>query len=381
MLIRDVINGDISLSPAEQRVVQSKPFRRMRYIKQLGFAEYVYPCATHTRYEHSLGVMQCITNMYKAICKNSPDFYREGDLELLRMMALVHDFGHAPFSHASEELTDKEHEVWLTEILETIKDDIIIPNVYGIESWKLVNEVYQGFGNVYLSDKHLMLLHNLLDGFIDADKLDYLERDAYYCGVRYGNFDRGDLVKNLCIIGDDVGIRMDGINALESFILARYYMFSKVYTRPEERLMRKLYVEEMKEILPQGVYPNKVKQYLNLDDTKYVHRLKMLQENPYTLLYDGAFDSGLANRVMNVLGDYVVCDTVFKNLFREEGSDANIMVHDTISDRVFPCTDISPILKGIEFMALHKLRFYVHKDIGSEVRDSFWKVVRNYYGE
>lgn len=378
MVIRDAIHGDMEFSQAEMRIIESSPFRRMRYIKQLAFAEYVYPCASHNRYQHSLGVAQCITDMYTAICKNCPSFYREGDLELLRAMALIHDLGHPPFSHASEELSTIEHEERLTDILESIKKEIIIPNNYGIESWRLVNEVYQGIGMTYMSDRHLIALHSLMDGFIDADKLDYLERDALNCGVKYGNFDRQDLISNLTMVNDKIAILPEGINALESFILARYYMFSKVYMHPEERIMRLMYCKEMKDILKGGTYPESVKKFLALDDTNYIHKLKCIKDNNYVLIYDGNFDAEFKASVDRLLSDYLICDCPRKSLFRQSEDDQVIEVYNKDTDTSIPCTELSPLLKSLEFQSFHKLRYYVRKEIEQEVKQEFRKVVNCY---
>jgi HD superfamily phosphohydrolase len=107
--------------------------------------------------------------------------------------------------------------------------------------------------------------------FIDADKMDYLERDAINCGVSYGKFDRDALVNNLTMIKGDNGIynlalKRQGVQALEGFILARYYMFSQVYMHPNERILRFQYCQAMKKLLPNGVYPDDVKKFLALDN-------------------------------------------------------------------------------------------------------------------
>lgn len=376
MLVRDAIHGDIEFSPAEERLINSKPFFRMKNIKQLGFVDSIYPCATHTRYQHSLGVAKCITDMYNAICKNNPSFYRDGDVELLRLMALVHDLGHAPFSHASEELSTIEHEERLTEILKSIKNDIILPFDYDIPAWQLVNEVYQGIGLTYLGDSHLIALHSLLDGFIDADKLDYLQRDAYFCGVQYGKFDRDDLINNLTIVDGNIAILPDGINALESFVLARYYMFNKVYYHPEERIMRKMYCEEMKTLLKEGVYPEDTKKFLALDDSKYIGKLKFIKNNPFKLLYDGNFNLEFKQYMERFLGKYLVCDSPHKSLFRTDEDSQVIYVKDEKINSVYPCTDASTLLKSIEYSSIHRLRYYVNVDVYEEVKAEFQRLVK-----
>ena len=302
MIIRDQIHGDIEFSEAEMKFIHCKSFERMRFIKQLAFAEYVYPSAGHNRYQHSLGVTKCVTDMYNAVIKNYPDFYREGDIELLRMMALSHDLGHSPFSHASEELSLITHEERLTDILEMEKKNIILAHDYDIESWELINQVYNGEGLVYIKDKHLIALHSFMDNFIDADKIDYLLRDSLNCGVNYGNFDKAGLINNLTIIKDKNGLEnlaiLDtGIQALESFILARYYMFSQVYQNPTERLFRLQYCNEMKNLLPNGKYPDDIKKFMALDDTKYARKLKFLHEDKYRLVYDAEYNEEIKKKI------------------------------------------------------------------------------------
>ncbi len=378
MVIRDNIHGDIEFSSTEANIINSNIFQRLRNIKQLSFADFVFPGATHTRFPHSLGVVQCVTDMYNSVCTNCPSFYREGDLELLRLMALLHDLCHTPFSHASEELSTIDHEERLTEALELLSDLIVIPNNYNCKAWELVDQVYQGYGNIYLRDSHLMALHDFMDNFIDADKLDYLERDALHCGVRYGNFDRQGLVSSLTMIDDNLAITSKGVSALESFVLARYYMFKEVYFHPDERMMRMLYCQEMKHLLKDGIFPENIKKFLTLDDTKFVNKLKCIKHNPFTLVLDVNFDIELKDTIDRLLSDYLICDCPRKSLFRSSEDDQNIQVIDTNTGNIQFCTEVSPVLRGIEFESIHKLRYYTTKEKYDVVSEEVRKVVSRY---
>lgn len=378
--VRDQIHGDIEFSDAEMKLISSRSFERLRHIKQLGFVEYEYPCAVHTRYQHSLGACKCVTDMYNAVCKNYPSFYRDGDLELLRMMALVHDLGHSPFSHASEELSEITHEQRLTDILQLEKKNIILASDYDIEAWDLVNQVYMGEGLVYWSDPHLIALHEFMDGFIDADKLDYIERDALNCGVAYGKFDRESLVNNLTMVKDSKGIehiavKSEGVQALEGFILARYYMFSQVYLHPQERLLRMLYCDEMKKLLPNGKYPDDIKKFLQLDDTKFIHKLKFLTNTPYTLVYDAEFDIKVKHLIDKKFSGMVISDTPRKQIFRHDADDETVYVVNSLSGEVTTCAEASPILRGIECTSVHKLRYYTDSSIAKELQVELNKVL------
>lgn len=382
MLVRDPIYGDINISDEEEKIVDTPVFNRMRRIKQLSFSEYIYPSATHNRYTHSIGVCKVISEMYDLVSSKYPDFFQEGDKELLRMMALVHDLGHSPFSHSSEVLSDISHEERLTDILKMEKENIDLGvNKYNIEDWDLVNQVYNGEGLTYISDKHLMTLHSFMDGFIDADKIDYLVRDARNCGIKYGNFDRYDLVKYLTLVQDrndriKLGIEYEGLQALESFILARYYMFSQVYFHPLRRLYDRLFVDEMKNILPMGTYPDDIKKFLSWDDTKVIGKLKFLNKQNWTLVYDADFNIHAKDLIDRKLGEFLLCDTPRKGLFRRDATDDNILVENKILGVVVPATSVSTILKSIEFAYIHKLRYYAPANIADKMKAEIIRVLR-----
>ena len=238
-----------------------------------------------------------------------------------------------------------------------------------------------GKGLVYLSDPHLITLHSFMDGFIDADKIDYLERDALNCGVAYGKFDRPDLIDNLTIVKnknniESIGVLRKGIQALESFILARYYMFNQVYMNPSERILRYQYCKEMKTLLPDGKYPNDIKKFLNLDDTKYAKKLKFLQNNKYKLIFDSEFDIKLKSLIDKNLGRYLICDTPRKPIFRKDSKDADITIVDEITGIKKPCTEVSPILKGINFACIHKLRYYALEENANEIKQELLKLIK-----
>jgi hypothetical protein len=220
-----------------------------------------------------------------------------------------------------------------------------------------------------------------MDGFVDADKMDYLERDAINCGVSYGKFDRDALVNNLTIVKgqngvEDLALNKGGIQALEGFILARYYMFSQVYLHPEERILRYQYCEEMKSLLPNSKYPDDVKKFLALDDTKYARKLKFLQQNKYVLIFDSEYDADIKRLIDRKLGKYLLCDTPRKNIFRRDTDDSTIMIVDNMLDRVIPCSEASPILKNIEYTSVHKLRYYAEADQAQELKAELSRILK-----
>ena len=294
--IRDPIHGFISLSEQETRIINTRPFQRLRNIKQLALTCLVYPGATHTRFEHSIGVMHLVTEAFNSAVENtSNSIFKLSDSrkntyrQILRLIALTHDLGHAPFSHASEELfsVGKTHEdyseqiVCETEIARIINEigrlnSIQYPEEDIIISPQLICDIY--LGREAGPNSEFTFLKSFMDSELDCDKMDYLLRDSYYCGVKYGNFDKDRLLESLTIyVADGVprlAIKRGGIQAVEEFILARYFMFLQVYFHKTRRAFDKALAIALKEVLPDSVYPQDVNEYLTYDDCKIYELLK-----------------------------------------------------------------------------------------------------------
>ena len=282
---------------------------------------------------------------------------------------------------SSEDLSSITHEERLGDILRMEKSNVILANNYGVDGYDLIDQVYNGDGLTYFSDKRLITLHDFMDGFIDADKIDYLARDAINCGVMYGNFDRYGLINYLTLFEDKDGIyriavEESGLQALESFILARYYMFSQVYFHPIRRLYDKLFIESMKKILPNGVYPDDTKKFLQWDDSRVISKLKFLTSNNFELVYDSDFNHDAKRLIDRKLGEYLLCDTARKSLFRKDTDDLMIYIKQNVSGDFVPCIKVSAILRGIQYECIHKLRYYAPKEIAIEIKQEINKILK-----
>ena len=299
--IRDPIHGFVSLNEYEKRIVDSRPFQRLRNIKQLALTSLVYPGATHTRFEHSIGVMHLVTEAFNsATCNTVRDVYNLSDSkkavyrQILRLIALTHDLGHAPYSHASEELfpVGMTHEdyseqiVCKTEIAEIINEISEIyskqfPDVDICISPKLICDIY--LGREAGPNSEYTFLKSFMDGELDCDKMDYVLRDSYYCGVKYGNFDKDRLLESLTIyVSDDIprlAIKRGGLQAVEEFILARYFMFLQVYFHKTRRSFDISLAMALKEVLPNSLYPENINEYLAYDDCKVFELMKANRDN------------------------------------------------------------------------------------------------------
>ncbi len=219
--IRDPLYGYIGLTRNELRLLDTRPLQRLRRIKQLANAHLVYPAACHTRFEHSLGVLHVASLMARQL-------QIEGDdLTTLRYAALLHDIGHGPFSHVFEaplrEINGKDatHEEITRRI---IRENEEITSILG--------EAAEDVATL-LSEDQNGILHQIISGNTDADKMDYLRRDSYHTGVAYGNFDLERILhtlrKAVSRQREDLIIHEKGIDAIESFRLARFLMHAQVY--------------------------------------------------------------------------------------------------------------------------------------------------------
>jgi HD superfamily phosphohydrolase len=228
--IRDPIYGFIKPSDTELKIINSSLLQRLRRIKQLAMANLVYPGANHTRFDHSLGVYH-IASLMADILLPGEEFREKRNI--IRYSALLHDVGHGPFSHVSEAVLNKffksEHEEKIHEQItqRLIESDSELKNILSPSEIGMVIGLLNGNKMDY------SIMKEIVSGPLDADKMDYLLRDSYFCGVKYGIFDLHRLINTLESYRDGIdkhiAIKYDGLNSLEQFVLAKYYMTRQVY--------------------------------------------------------------------------------------------------------------------------------------------------------
>jgi HD superfamily phosphohydrolase len=231
-LVRIPPGVDVPLTERVRRLIDTPGFRRLAHISQLGLVSLVYPAANHTRQEHSLGVFLAGIEFLDRLAAD-PRFaaaVSPPDAELLLAAALLHDVGHYPFGHPIEDLHlegVKKHEqaarraIVESEIAGVLRDD------WHLEPAEVAKLVADPPGS-----QRDRILHSILSGPIDVDKIDYLMRDSLHAGVPYGqHFDRRRLITSLCLneAGNALAITDKGKTAAEMMVFARYVMFSEVY--------------------------------------------------------------------------------------------------------------------------------------------------------
>jgi HD superfamily phosphohydrolase len=208
-------------------VINSAWFQRLRRIRQLGGAQMVYHCADHTRFAHSLGVYEIVRRMVTEV-PDLAEALNEREQVTVMLAGLLHDIGHGPYSHAFEGVTSTSHEKFTCRIIEE-----------NTEITKILNEAAPGLAkdvaDVIRHTSSNPILTQLISSQLDADRFDYLARDAYFTGTKYGEYDMERILRTMRVDDGRVVVKESGVYAVENYIMARYHMYWQVYYHPVAR--------------------------------------------------------------------------------------------------------------------------------------------------
>lgn len=229
-------------------LINTKEFQRLRRIRQLGTTYLTFHGAEHSRFSHSLGVYEITRRIISQFERNGyPDWPAEERLVSL-CAALLHDVGHGPFSHSMEQIFDTDHEAWTCNIL---LGDTDINKVLRAVSEDFPSEVAAVIKKTYPKP----IVVSLISSQMDADRMDYLLRDAYYTGVNYGTFDLERILRVLRPYQGKMVVKDSGMHAVEHYLMSRYQMYWQVYfhpvTRSSEIILRQIFRRAM-ELYKQG---------------------------------------------------------------------------------------------------------------------------------
>ncbi len=280
--VRDPVHGFIRSDPLETALVATRPMQRLRSIRQLGLTNLIFPGAEHSRFSHALGAMHLAGRLYDALASSRaailPDDDASWERRAVRAAALLHDVGHAPFSHSAEDRFEGgiDHEE-MTRRLLSLPDveDAFARFGDGLEPAH-VRDLLQG-----RAEGPHRLLYQIISGELDVDKMDYLLRDSLFCGVEYGKFDLERLLDTVVPIRDPetdawgIGVHEGGVHALEALVLARYYMFTQVYFNATGKVLE-LHLGEWLE--SEGIrWSSDPEHFLEQDDTTILSRMRASQ--------------------------------------------------------------------------------------------------------
>lgn len=280
--IRCPVHGFIRYSKRERQIIDHWAFQRLRNIRQLALCYYVYPGAMHSRFEHSLGVMEMTSRAFDTLAlkfkqllteelQQVPEFKDETlrrARQTLRLLALLHDAGHGAFSHAAESVlpSGAKHE------------DISVYVMENVLRKDLDSLFFEGMASLLVRimkrSPELIFLRQFVIGEMDMDRTDYLWRDSLHCGVEYGKFDFRRLIESLVVLKHpdtgrlQIGLEKGGEHVFEALLIGRYQMNTQVYYHRTRRIFDHYLTEYMK------LWGKK--NYKNIDDVLKYDDLKLL---------------------------------------------------------------------------------------------------------
>lgn len=235
-------------SPVIWDLINAKEFQRLRRIRQLGTSFYTFHGAEHSRFSHSLGVYEITRKIISQFERNRyPDWPAEEGL-LALCAALLHDLGHGPYSHSVESVFAVDHEDWTCRIIE---GDTEVGRILSRVSPDFPAKVAQVIRKTYPKP----VIVNLITSQMDADRMDYLLRDAHFTGVNYGAFDLGRILRVIRPHKGHIVVKESGMHAVEHYLMSRYQMYWQVYfhpvTRSSEIILRKIF-QRAKQLYGEG---------------------------------------------------------------------------------------------------------------------------------
>ncbi len=267
----DPLYGFVRVSSEELALIDTIVFQRLRHIKQLGLAYLVFPSAQHSRFEHALGVLHLADSILREAVGDVDPRTRT----LVRLAGLLHDLGHPPFSHTTEVLLpeEKTHE-------DLTRRVILETEIYRIlrRRFRLSEDDVDLLLRITLGEprnSEESFLSEIITGQFGADRMDYLRRDALFCGVSYGLFDHNRLLSTLgsAVSGSGrvLAVHISGLRALENFLLSRYFMYLQVYFHKVVRILSVHLVELMGKLFA-SAFSGDIDAFLRMNDCTFLAR-------------------------------------------------------------------------------------------------------------
>ena len=282
------LNSSIPEEKMVMELIDSSPFQRLRRIKQLGPAYLTFHSAESSRFSHSLGVFHLARRSINHLCKIDSTLkdYRF----ILFGAALLHDLGHGPLSHTSEEIFNIKHEDWTAKLINSCKEITLILDRYGKENAKTISDLIQ------TRKAPNKLIISLISGQLDCDRLDYLMRDSYSTGARYGDLDIDRIISAMTIAPDgDLAIHPKGLMAVEHYLVIRNLMYRSLYNHRLNEVCNWLLeqiIKTARELGPENLWADKnmaewlwnhremsIDSFLSNDDTIMGYHIYVWQES------------------------------------------------------------------------------------------------------
>jgi HD superfamily phosphohydrolase len=272
--IMDPIYGLLKLNDVEREIIDTAEFQRLRRIKQLSSANFVYPSANHTRFEHSLGAMHLAGVMGEVLTNKG--YISSDEIQKLRLAGLLHDVGHGPFSHLFEDAVSKKYKTNHEEIGRRIITESAISDVIKKYGYDPV-EVAQLANGIYPNNP---FMNAIIAGPLSADLMDYIQRDSYYTGAIYGRVNVMKIINSMHVYNNQLCIEKDAVSAFEGMTIARYEMFKEVYfhktSRAADVMLR--HAIELYDNITSFADPKDLKHYIELTDDMLIATILKSEE-------------------------------------------------------------------------------------------------------
>ena len=270
-ILRDPVWNNIRVDELTLELVDTEVFQRLRYVRQLGWTYLVYPGATHSRFEHALGTHHLSRRTLALLCEaEDSTSISEQEQAIVRSAALLHDVGHYPFSHALEEIGALHHEDVARPLITQGAIASLLSSRLGDDAPSRVFDLIRG--------ESTSALQGLISGSLDLDKIEYLKRDAFMCGVPYGEIDVDRLTNSLVLVDDPatgrsaIGVQEKALSALESLLFAKYQMYRNVYWHHAVRSATAMYKRLVEDAIEAGVVDGR--SLATYTDEGLMHRLE-----------------------------------------------------------------------------------------------------------
>jgi HD superfamily phosphohydrolase len=330
MDVRDPVHGHIPVGDAEVAVLDCRAYQRLRAIKQLGFSEFSFPGATHNRFLHSLGVCHlagiAFDNIFAAFPFKRPET-KARFRQAVRLAALLHDIGHGPLSHASEEVMPRlgdlkvgayanstrkpdpnrqaDHEDYTIKfVTDSSLTEVLQKNFSDIEPYHiacLIDKTLKDKDDFFKESDFdfRTILSQLVSSEMDVDRMDYLERDAYFCGTNYGKVELEWLLTNLSYHPVEgrlhLALNRRAVYTFDDFLLARHHMHLMVYFHHKSIIYEELFYRYLTSKDCTFAVPSDIEEYVDCTDSAlFTHLAKvqnpwarrMVERKPYRMLFE-----------------------------------------------------------------------------------------------
>ncbi|WP_018659606.1 HD domain-containing protein [Allofustis seminis] len=276
------------------QLIDSKEFQRLRRIKQLGTSQYTFHGAEHSRFSHSLGVYELTRLITDRFARYYAHQWDSQEQFVALCAALLHDIGHGPFSHTFEKIFKTDHEAITQQII--LNPATQVHHILQHAGEDFPAQVASVIAKTYPNPQVVQLISSQMD----ADRMDYLLRDAYFTGVSYGNFDLSRILRVIRPYTQGIAFSYAGMHAVEDYVVSRYQMYMQVYFHPVSRGMevtldrlltraKDLYLAGQLDILPPFLEPffdnhYTLHDYLALDDAVLITAIGLFCQSKDTIL-------------------------------------------------------------------------------------------------